>query len=74
MTIRESVKTEIDALPDNALYAVRDFLLFQKHRDILEMSDTAYLNSIFVNYDYVASRNSKFGRLTLKFSTWHGIC
>ena len=46
MTIRESVKTEIDALPDNALYAVRDFLLFQKHRDILEMSDTAYLNSI----------------------------
>jgi len=46
MTIRESVKAEIDALPDNALYAVRDFLLFQKHRDILEMSDTAYLNSI----------------------------
>ena len=46
MTIRESVKAEIDALPDNALYAVRDFLLFQKHRDILAMNDTAYLNSI----------------------------
>ena len=46
MTIRESVKTEIDALPDTALYAVRDFLLFQKYRDILEMDDTAYLNSV----------------------------
>ena len=46
MTIRESVKTEIDALTDEALYAVRDFLLFQKYRDILEMNDTAYLNTI----------------------------
>jgi hypothetical protein len=46
MTIRESVKTEIDALPDNALYAVRDFLLFQKYRDILEMSDNDYLTSL----------------------------
>ena len=46
MTIRESVKNEIDSLPDDALYAVRDFLLFQKYRDILEMNDTDYLNSI----------------------------
>ena len=46
MTIRESVKTEIDTLPESVLYAVRDFLLFQKHRDILETSDTAYLNAI----------------------------
>ena len=46
MTIRETVKNEIDALSNDALYAVRDFLLFQKYRDILEMDDTAYLNSI----------------------------
>jgi hypothetical protein len=46
MTIRESVKSEIDMLSDDVLYAVRDFILFQKYRDILEMGDTAYLNSI----------------------------
>jgi hypothetical protein len=46
MTIRESVKREIDTLPNDALYAVRDFLQFQKYRDILEMDDTTYLNSI----------------------------
>jgi hypothetical protein len=46
MTIRESVKSEIDTLSDDILYAVRDFILFQKYRDILEMGDTAYLNSI----------------------------
>ena len=46
MTIRESVKKEIDVLSNEALYAVRDFLLFQKYRDILEMNDTAYLNAI----------------------------
>ena len=46
MTIRESVKNEIDTLSNDALYAVRDFLLFQKYRDILEMDDTTYLNSI----------------------------
>jgi len=46
MTIRETVKNEIDALSNDALYAVRDFLLFQKYRDILEMDDTTYLNSI----------------------------
>ena len=46
MTIRESVKIEIDALTDDALYAVRDFLLFQKYRHILEMEDTTYLNTI----------------------------
>ena len=32
MTIRELVKNEIDMLPDNALYAVRDFMLSQKER------------------------------------------
>ena len=34
MTIRESVK------------AVREFMLFQKYRAILETDDAAYLNSI----------------------------
>ncbi|MCL2065857.1 MAG: hypothetical protein FWG99_00130 [Treponema sp.] len=46
MTIRESVKNEIETLSNDALHAVRDFLLFQKYRDILEMDDTSYLNSI----------------------------
>ena len=46
MDIRESVKKEIDVLSTDALYAVRDFLLFQKYRDILEMSDSTYLKSI----------------------------
>jgi len=32
MTIRELVKNEIDMLPDDALYAVRDFVLLQKER------------------------------------------
>ena len=46
MTIRELVKNEIDGLSNEALHAVREFLLFQKYRNILEMDDTAYLNSI----------------------------
>ena len=46
MTVRESVKNEIETLSNDALHAVRDFLLFQKYRDILEMDDTSYLNSI----------------------------
>ena len=32
MTIRELVKSEIDMLPDDALYDVRDFVLSQKER------------------------------------------
>jgi hypothetical protein len=46
MTIREAVKHEIDILPDDALDAVRDFVLFQKYRTILEIDDTTYLNAI----------------------------
>ena len=46
MTIQETVKKEIDTLSTEALYAVRDFLLFQKYRDILQMDDNIYLNSI----------------------------
>ena len=46
VTIRESIKNEIDTLSDDALYAVRDFLLFQKYREVLETDDTTYLNSI----------------------------
>ncbi|MDR2527535.1 MAG: hypothetical protein LBD04_00755 [Synergistaceae bacterium] len=46
MTIRESVKDKIDALPEEALYAVRDFILFQKYRDVLEIDDSTYLNAI----------------------------
>ena len=46
MTIREAIKNEIDALPNEALSAVRDFLLFQKYRYILEMDDNTYLNNI----------------------------
>jgi len=46
MTMRESVKRELDLLPDEALHAVRDFILFQKYRNVLEMDDTAYLSKI----------------------------
>jgi hypothetical protein len=46
MTIQESIKNEIDTLSNDTLYAVRDFLLFQKYRDILQMDDSTYLNTI----------------------------
>ena len=46
MTIRESVKIEIDTLTDDALREVRDFLLFQKYRDILITDDNTFLNAI----------------------------
>ncbi|GHU60827.1 hypothetical protein FACS189445_1300 [Spirochaetia bacterium] len=46
MNIRESLKHDIDTLPDEVLVAVRDFVLFQKHRELLETDDTTYLNSI----------------------------
>ncbi|MCL1837040.1 MAG: hypothetical protein FWG46_05785 [Treponema sp.] len=46
MNIRESLKNEIDVLSKDALFAVRDFLIFQKYRDILEMDDNTYLNAI----------------------------
>ena len=46
MTIKETLKNEIDTLPDDVLYMLRDFLLFQKYRSILEMDDSSYLNSI----------------------------
>jgi len=46
MTIQESVKKDIDTLSTDALYAVRDFLLFQKYRDVLAMDDNTYLNTI----------------------------
>jgi len=46
MTIRESVKKEIDNLSEEAVYAVMDFVLFQKYRSIIEIDDSAYLRSI----------------------------
>lgn len=46
MTIQETLKNEIDTLPNDTLYLLRDFLLFQKYRSILEVDDTTYLNSI----------------------------
>jgi len=35
MTIRELVKEEIDALPEESLHAVQEFVLFQKYKDSL---------------------------------------
>jgi hypothetical protein len=35
MTIRELVKEEIDALPEESLYVVQEFVLFQKYKDSL---------------------------------------
>ena len=46
MTIQEIIKKEIDTLTLDSLYAVKEFLLFQKYRGILEMDDIDYLNSI----------------------------
>jgi hypothetical protein len=46
MTIRETVKCDIDTLSDTALVLVRDFVLFQKYRDVFERDDTSYLNAI----------------------------
>ena len=33
-------------MPEEAVYAVRDFVLFQKYRGILEIDDSTYLNMI----------------------------
>jgi hypothetical protein len=55
MTIQETIKNEIDTLPADSLYAVKEFLLFQKYRSILEMDDTAYLHSIPGMADSIAS-------------------
>ncbi|MDR3312326.1 MAG: hypothetical protein LBS64_04250 [Spirochaetaceae bacterium] len=44
--IRDSVKTEIDALPGELLALVRDFVLFQKYRNVLTEDDSTYLQSI----------------------------
>ena len=46
MTIRESIKKEIDTLPDEVIGEVRDFVLFQKYRKILAIDDITYLSSI----------------------------
>jgi len=46
MTIREYVKNEIDALPDEVIHIVRDFVLFQKFRGLLEIDDSTYLSFI----------------------------
>ena len=32
MTIRDSLKSDLDLLPDEILYTIRDFILFQKYR------------------------------------------
>ena len=57
MTIRELIKTDIDTLSDDALREVRDFLLFQKYRDILEMDDNTYLNAIRGMVDSIKEGN-----------------
>ena len=46
MTTRESIKIEIDTLSDDALREVRDFMLFQKYRSLLDMDDNTYLKAI----------------------------
>ena len=45
MTIRELVKNEIDQLPDDALYLVRDFLLSQKERFATDKTQTREKNT-----------------------------
>ncbi|MDR1787011.1 MAG: hypothetical protein LBR16_00955 [Treponema sp.] len=43
--VRESLKRDIDALPEESLAAVRDFFMFQWYK-IEKQSDTEYLSSI----------------------------
>jgi hypothetical protein len=45
VAVRESLKRDIDALPEEALAAIRDFLLFQRYK-IENQSDTEYLSSL----------------------------
>ena len=40
MMIRELVKNEIDMLPDDAIYAVHDFVLSQKQRIATDRTQT----------------------------------
>ena len=40
MTIRELVKNEIDTLPDDVLYEIRDFVLSQKERYASDRAQT----------------------------------
>jgi hypothetical protein len=35
-SIRESVKTEIDTLSEESLFAVREFVLFEKYRPVMD--------------------------------------
>jgi hypothetical protein len=44
--IRNSLKKEIDMLPEESLLYVQDFIIYQKYRKILQMSDFEYLRSI----------------------------
>ena len=44
MTIRELVKNEIDMLPDDALYVVRDFVLPQKERFVNDQTQVREKN------------------------------
>jgi hypothetical protein len=44
MTIRELVKNEIDQLPDDALYVVRDFVLSQKERFVNDQTQVREKN------------------------------
>ena len=45
MTIRELVKSEIDQLPDDALYVVRDFVLSQKERFVNDQTQVREKNT-----------------------------
>jgi hypothetical protein len=74
MTLRESVKIEIDALPEETLFTVRDFLLFQKYRAILEMDDTTYLNSLPVIMDSIKQgTETPVSECVALSEVWHDV-
>ena len=59
MTIRELVKNEIDLLPDDALYVVRDFVLSQKERLTDDMFIHGIINHNGIAFDTAVSKENR---------------
>ena len=45
-TLRDMIKQAIDLLPEDSLLTVQDFVMFQKYKNLLLLSDAEYLASI----------------------------
>jgi hypothetical protein len=49
LSLREAVKIEIDTLPEEALFAVREFVLFEKDRPVTGASGQRERNIDWLN-------------------------